>query len=63
MYNNETVGIIEKSADAAPVTYRVLGTVRVSTLEKELQDAANDGFTLIAFTLGPTEAVAVLEKR
>ena len=62
-YNNEVVGIIEKSADAAPVTYRVLGTVRVSTLEKELQNAANDGFTLIAFTLGPKEAVAVLEKR
>jgi hypothetical protein len=61
-YNYETIAILEHTADALPVTYRVLGTARLSTFEKELRTATADGFTLAAFTIGPKEVVAVLEK-
>jgi hypothetical protein len=61
-YNYETVGVVEKAADAAPVTYRVLATVRLGTFEKELHAAATEGYTLVAFAIGPKEIVGVLAK-
>ena len=62
-YNNETVAVLRQAADAAPVTYRVVGTMRLSTFAKELNAAAADGFTLTAFAIGPKEMVGVLEKK
>lgn len=62
-YNNEIVGVVERSGEATPVTYRVLAVARVPTLEKELAEAAEAGFRLIASAVGPKEVVAVLEKR
>ena len=62
-YNNETVGVVRQAAGAAPVSYRVLGAVRLATLAKELDAAGAEGFRVIAFTIGPKESVLVLEKR
>ena len=62
-YTNETVAVLQQSASPSPVTYRVVGTVRVPTFAKELNAAAAEGFTLSAFAIGPKEMVAVLEKK
>ena len=49
--------------------YRLLGTTRTSTMQKELNEAAQEGFRLLPQTMvskdrpiGPTEIVAVLER-
>lgn len=62
-YNYETIAVVERAVDAAPITYRVLGVSRVPTLANELRAAADEGFRLIALAIGPKEVVAVLEKR
>jgi hypothetical protein len=62
-YNNETVAVVRQAADVVPITYRVVGTMRLSTFAKELNAAAADGFTLTAFAIGPKEMVGVLEKK
>jgi hypothetical protein len=62
-YNNETIAVLRQEADAAPLTYRVVGTMRLSTFATELNAAAADGFTLTAFAIGPKEMVGVLEKK
>ncbi len=53
----EVVVIMERDA-ARPVSksvYRLLATSRTSTMEKELNEAGNDGFLLLGFTVGKTE--------
>lgn len=62
-YNNEIVGVVENAAGAGPVTYRALAAIRLGTLTKEMQEAADEGFTLVAFAIGPKESLAVLEKK
>jgi hypothetical protein len=47
--------------------YRLLATTKTSTMEKELKDAAKDGFLLVGFTVGATaiggqELVSILRK-
>jgi hypothetical protein len=61
-YNNEAVAVVQKTADPTQVTYRVLSTVRVGTMAKELQAAGADGFRLLSFAIGPKEVVAILAK-
>ena len=61
-YNIEMVALVQKSAEATPVTYRVLSTIRVPTMAKELQAAGAEGFRLLSFAVGPKEAVAVVAK-
>jgi hypothetical protein len=61
-YNNEAVGLVEKTAEATPVTYRVIGAVRLGTFRSEIEEAAAGGFRLVAFALGPKEALAVLAR-
>ena len=61
-YNIEMVALVQKSAEATPVTYRVLSTIRAATMAKELQAAGAEGFKLLSFTLGPKESVAVVAK-
>ncbi len=61
--NAETVAVMQSGAPEAPVTYRVLATVRLSTLAEEISAAARKGFTLLSYAPGPKELYAVLEKR
>jgi hypothetical protein len=61
-YNYETVAVVGKVTETTPLAYRVIGTVRLSTFEHELQAVAAEGFRLVAFTIGPKEQVAVLAK-
>ena len=62
--SSEIVGLMETTAAAGPQpSYRVLATVRLGTLAKELEDSAKAGFRLVAFTIGPNESLMVLEKR
>lgn len=53
---------MEKMTDPAPVVYRVLGTRRITTLQKELAEASRQGFELSAFVIGDDEQVAVLQR-
>ena len=61
-YNFETVGVVAKVSETTPIEYRVIGTVRLGTLETELQAVAAAGFRLVAFASGPKERVAVLAR-
>ena len=61
-YNYETVAVVGKATETTRVAYRVVGTVRLSTFERELQAVAVEGFRLVAFAIGPKEQVAVLAK-
>jgi|SRR5215204_3958488 len=61
-YNIEIVGVLEPATDRTPITYRVLGTLRLDTLERELQTAAAGGFRLLVFTVGPKEKIAVMAR-
>ena len=61
-HNYETVAVVGKATGTTRVAYRVVGTVRLSTFERELQAVAVEGFRLVAFAIGPKEQVAVLAK-
>ena len=61
-HNIETVGVVERVVEATPLVYRVLSTLRLGTLEQELQAVAAEGFRLVAFATGPKEWIAVLAK-
>jgi hypothetical protein len=65
----EVVVIMERRGVKPTSTsqYRLLATTKTSTMEKELNDAGEDGFVLIGFTVGETalggqEVVALLRK-
>jgi hypothetical protein len=63
-YANEFVALVESAANAgAAPAYRVFAAVRLGTLGKEIEAAAQEGFRLAAFTTGPTESLVVMEKR
>jgi hypothetical protein len=53
----EVVVIMQRDAarPASKSVYRLLATSRTSTLEKELNEAGKDGFSLVGFTVGKTE--------
>jgi hypothetical protein len=61
--NAETVAVMESGLPGVQVTYRVLATVRLSTLAEEIAAAARDGYSLVSYAAGPKELYAVLEKR
>lgn len=53
----ETAGILERGSDAAPVQkyeYRLVATSRTSTMQKELQEAADAGYEAVGMTVGKT---------
>ena len=53
----ETVGILERSSETPSkikYDYKLIATSKTSTLEKELQDAARDGYQAVAMTVGKT---------
>jgi len=65
---NEVVVLVEKSSDDTNTyTYRLLATSKTSTLQKELQDAADAGFYAVGQTVfesmfGGEETVAIIQK-
>ncbi len=65
---SEVVVLVEKSADDTNTyTYRLLATNKTSTLQKELQDAADAGFYAVGQTVfesmfGGEETVAIIQK-
>jgi len=52
----ETAAIVERGSDGTKVRYeyRLVATSKTSTLERELQEAAADGFTAVDMTVGKT---------
>lgn len=64
----EVVVLMEKTAgDSLTYGYRLLATSKTSTLQKELQDAADGGFgvvgqTVFESTFGGRETAAIVEK-
>ena len=54
---DETVGILERSTETPSkikYDYKLVATSKTSTLEKELQAAARDGYQAVAMTVGKT---------
>ena len=65
----EVVVIMERTSGAAgrTVQYRLLATKRTSTMQKEMQEAGDEGFQLVGMTIshtavGGTEMVSILAK-
>ena len=66
----EVVAILERAASVkAPrrYEYRLLATSRTSTMQKELQEAGDDGFEFVGLTVGKTlmggdEVVSILRR-
>ena len=59
--DGETFFVMERRPDDRPVTYRVLGMRRGSTLEREVAEATGQGFVPVALTVGFKETVVLLE--
>jgi hypothetical protein len=54
---DEPVGILERSSETPPsikYDYKLIATSKTSTLDKELQQAARDGYQAVAMTVGKT---------
>lgn len=68
MGGSEVVSVMSKTADSKPqFAYKLLATTRTSTMQKELQDAADLGFeyrgqTVFKSTFGGNEVVCILER-
>ena len=65
----EVVVILERDRDAsvAPYEYKLLATSKTSTMQKELEEAADAGFELIGLTvsntaLGGAELVSIMRR-
>lgn len=63
----EVVVLMQKSAASARYEYRLLATSKTSTMQKELQDAADAGFEFVGQTVfeslfGGKEVTAILER-
>ncbi len=64
---NEVVVLMQKTPTAQRFEYRLLATNKTSTLQKELQEAANAGFAFVGQTVfeslfGGKEVAAILER-
>jgi len=66
----EAAIIVERKADtpATLIEYRLLATSKTSTMQKELKEAGDAGFTLLGMSVGETafggaEVVSILERR
>jgi hypothetical protein len=62
MIGTEIVTVMEKARSPEPLHYKVLGTKRIEALEKELGDAAADGYELAAFRIRGQEPIAVMQR-
>jgi len=64
---SEVVVVMTKGGDAANFRYRLLATNKTSTMQKELQDAADEGYeyrhqTVFNSAFGGKEVVVILER-
>jgi hypothetical protein len=67
---DETVGILEKSSETPSkikYLYKLIATSKTSTLQKEVQDAAAEGYQAVGMTVGKTaiggsEIVVIMRK-
>jgi hypothetical protein len=64
---NEGVAVFTKTGQAARYSYKLLATSKTSTMQKELQEAADGGFdyrdqTIFKSTFGGQEVVCILER-
>jgi hypothetical protein len=59
---DQTSIVMEKITGPGAFTYKIIGTKRVGTFKKELDQAANEGFEMIAFTLSYHEQVGLLRR-
>ena len=59
---NEVVIIMEKVAAPPQFAYKIIGTSRVGTFEKELAQAAGERFDMIGMTLTYSEQVALMQR-
>lgn len=65
---NEVVAVMQRAAGSTVrYQYRLLAANRTGTMQKELQDAASDGFhyvgqTVFKTTFGGTEVISILER-
>lgn len=65
----EVVVLMEKTeGDATTYSYRLLATSKTSTLQKELQEAGDDGYAIVGQTVfestfGGRETAAIVERR
>jgi hypothetical protein len=53
---------MEKSTQSSRFTYKIIGTTFVGTFEKELAQAADEGFEMIGMTLSSSEQVGLLRR-
>ena len=61
----ETAGILEKSSETSSsirYDYKLIATSRTSTLQKEIQEAADQGYRAIGMTVGGSELVVITRK-
>ncbi len=62
---SETAGILEKSSETSSsikYDYKLIATSRTSTLQKEIQQAADQGYQAIGMTVGGAELVVITRK-
>ena len=67
---DETVGILERSSETASAikyAYKLIATSKTSTLQKEVQEAAAQGYQAVGMTVGKTalggsELVVIMRK-
>lgn len=64
---NEGVAVLTKTAEGGKYSYRLLATSKTSTMQKELQEAADAGFeyrdqTVFKSSFGGQEVVCILER-
>ena len=64
---NEGVAVFTKTGDGGRYSYKLLATSKTSTMQKELQEAADAGFvyrdqTVFKSTFGGQEVVCILER-
>ena len=58
--SNEAAVVVEKVPGSRPVSYKVVGARRMSTLEKEVIALASQGFSVAAAVVGYEETVVIL---
>lgn len=59
--DGEIITVMKKVTDGARYHYKLLATSRTGTMQKELQDAADEGYDYAGYT-GRGEVIVILEK-
>ena len=59
---NETALVMEKIGNASPVSYKVIGARRLSTMEKEMAPPLSEGYALFDVAVTFEETVIILQR-